>query len=162
DHRADDLLDALVLNSAFLEFNEPWLTRKVAGPMTARVGRARPMTKLPFKLSPVYGASIHASAHGEWDYNLDWKPLAGFPIYAGWLNAIRRGHLRMHRGLDIPVPVLSAASSASYKGKSWSEAARTADSVLDVDHIVRWSTGLGSHVTITRIDGGLHDLALSA
>jgi len=110
----------------------------------------------------VYGQSIHSSARGEWDYNLDWKPLAGFPIYAGWLQAIRSGHLRVHRGLDLQMPVLSTASSASYKGKSWSEAARAADSVLNVDQIVRWSTKLGPLVTIVRIDGGLHDLALSA
>jgi len=162
DRRADGLVDALVLNSAFFDFNEPWFTREVTGPITARVGRARPKTKLPFKLTPVYGQSIHSSARGEWDYNLDWKPLAGFPIYAGWLQAIRSGHLRVHRGLDLRMPVLSTASSASYKGKSWSEAARAADSVLNVDQIVRWSTKLGPLVTIVRIDGGLHDLALSA
>jgi len=118
DRRADGSVDALVLNSAFFDFNEPWFTREVTGPITARVGRARPKTKLPFKLNPVYGESIHSSARGEWDYNLDWKPLAGFPIYAGWLHAVRSGHLRVHRGLDLQVPVLSAASSASYKGKA--------------------------------------------
>jgi alpha-beta hydrolase superfamily lysophospholipase len=162
DHRGAGLIDAVVLNSAFFDFNEPWLSREVAGPITARVGRSRPKAKLPFRLTPVYGESIHSSARGEWDYNLDWKPLAGFPIYAGWLDAIRTGHRRVHRGLDLDVPVLSAASSASYKGKSWSEAARAADAVLDVDDIVRWSTRLGPVVTIVRIDGGLHDLALSA
>jgi alpha-beta hydrolase superfamily lysophospholipase len=162
DHRGAGLIDAVVLNSAFFDFNEPWLSREVAGPITARVGRSRPKAKLPFRLSPVYGQSIHSSARGEWDYDLDWKPLAGFPIYAGWLDAIRTGHRRVHRGLDLDVPVLSAASSASYKGKSWSETARAADAVLDVDDIVRWSTRLGAVVTIVRIDGGLHDLALSA
>jgi alpha-beta hydrolase superfamily lysophospholipase len=162
DRHADGLVDAVVLNSAFFDFNEPWFTREVTGPITARVGRARPKAKLPFRLSPVYGQSIHSSARGDWEYNLAWKPLAGFPIYAGWLNAIRAGHLRVHRGLDLQAPVLSLASSASYKGKSWSERARAADSVLDVDQIVRWSTRLGPLVTIVRIDGGLHDLALSA
>jgi alpha-beta hydrolase superfamily lysophospholipase len=162
DHRGAGLVDAVVLNSAFLDFNEPWFTREVVGPVTARLGRSRPKAKLPFALSSVYGQSIHSSARGEWDYNLDWKPLAGFPVYAGWLDAIRTGHQRVHHGLDLDVPVLSAASSASYKGKHWNEAARTADSVLDVDQIVRWSTGLGPVVTIVRIEGGLHDLALSA
>lgn len=27
-----------------------------------------------------YGASLHNSYHGEFDYNLQWKPLGGFPI----------------------------------------------------------------------------------
>ena len=93
-----------MLNSAFFDFNEAWFTREVTGPITARVGRARPKTKLP----SVYGQSIHSSARGEWDYNLDWKPLAGLPIYAGWLHTIRSGHLRVHRGLDLQMPVLSA------------------------------------------------------
>jgi len=151
-----------VLNSAFFDFNEPWVTREVVSPLTVRLGRSRPKTTMPFKLTPVYGESIHSSARGEWEYNLAWKPLAGFPIYAGWLAAIRTGHIRVHRGLDIPVPVFSAASSTSYKGKRWSDAARTADAVLNVEHIVRWSAGLGPLVTIARIEHGLHDLALSA
>jgi alpha-beta hydrolase superfamily lysophospholipase len=162
DRRADGLIDALVLNSAFFDFNEPWVTREVVSPLTVRLGRSRPKTTMPFKLTPVYGESIHSSARGEWEYNLAWKPLAGFPIYAGWLAAIRTGHIRVHRGLDIPVPVFSAASAASYKGKRWSDAARTADAVLNVEHIVRWSAGLGPLVTIARIEHGLHDLALSA
>jgi len=34
--------------------------------------------------------------------------------------------------------------------------------VLNADDIARWSTRLGPHVTCVRIDGGLHDLSLSA
>jgi alpha-beta hydrolase superfamily lysophospholipase len=162
DHRTDGLVDALVLNSAFFDFNEPWFTREVASPVTVRLGRARPKTKMPFKLNEVYGRSIHSSSNGSWEYNLAWKPLAGFPIYAGWVAAIRTGHLRVHAGLDIPVPVFSAASTTSYKRKTWDEAARSADAVVDVEHIVRWSSRLGPLVTIARIEGGLHDLALSA
>ena len=37
-----------------------------------------------------------------------------------------------------------------------------ADAVLNADDIARWSIRLGPHVTCVRIDGGLHDLALSA
>jgi alpha-beta hydrolase superfamily lysophospholipase len=162
DRRADALVDALVLNSAFFDFNEPWVMREVATPVTARLGRARPLTKLPFGLNQVYGMSVHRSAHGSWDYDLAWKPIAGFGIHAGWIGGIRAAHRRVRRGLDIRVPVLSAASTASSRDTKWSEAARSADTVLDVDHIVRRSAGLGRLVTIARIEGGLHDLALSA
>ena len=37
----------------------------------------------------------------------------------------------------------------------------TADSVLDVEHIARYAPRLGSHVTVVRFDGGMHDLTLS-
>jgi alpha-beta hydrolase superfamily lysophospholipase len=162
DHREAELIDGLFLNSAFFDLNEPWLLREVATPFTVRVGRLRPKTKLPFALSPVYGQSIHHTVNGTWEYDLAWKPLAGFPIYAGWITAIRTGQRRVHAGLDIRVPVLSAASTTSYKGTKWSEAARSADSVLDVEHNARWSSGLGRHVNNARIEGGLHDLMLSA
>jgi hypothetical protein len=49
----------------------------------------------------------------------------------------------------------------SYKRTKWDEAARGADSILDVDHMARWSPGLGRLVTLARIEGGLHDLTLS-
>jgi alpha-beta hydrolase superfamily lysophospholipase len=162
DRRAEGNVDALVLNSAFFDFNEPWVMREVATPVTARLGRARPMTKLPFKLNKVYGQSLHRSIHGTWDYDLAWKPIEGFGLYAGWIGAIRAGQRRVRAGLDIGVPVLSAASTASSRETKWTDAARSADTVLDVDHIVRWSPGLGRLVTIARIEGGMHDLALSA
>jgi alpha-beta hydrolase superfamily lysophospholipase len=37
-----------------------------------------------------------------------------------------------------------------------------ADTVLDVEQIVRRAPRLGRHVTIIRFEGGLHDLVLSA
>jgi alpha-beta hydrolase superfamily lysophospholipase len=162
DRRQAGVLDALLLNSAFFDLNQAWLLRQLGTPVTIRVGRARPKTRLPFGLNPVNGKSIHHTFHGSWQYDLAWKPLAGFPIYAGWLRAIRAGQRRVHAGLDIPVPILSAASAASYKGTKWSEAARSADAVLDVEHIARWSSRLGRLVTIARFEGGLHDLTLSA
>jgi len=162
DHRGAGLVDALLLNSAFFDLNVPWFLKNVATPIGVRVGRSRPKSTLPGALSPVYGQSLHSTARGAWTYDLAWKPLAGFPIYAGWMRAVRTAHKRVQAGLDIPVPILSAASTASYKGLKWGEGARSADAVLDVDHIVRWSAGLGRLVTIARIEGGMHDLTLSA
>jgi alpha-beta hydrolase superfamily lysophospholipase len=161
DRRDDGLVDALVLNSAFLDLNVAGLLRYVGTPLTTRIGRIRPNSKLPFALNPVHGMSIHRDHNGEWDYDLAWKPLAGFPVYAGWIRAIRQAQQRVHAGLEIQVPVLSLASTASYKGSVWDESARSADAVLDVEHIARWSANLGCLVTIARIEHGLHDLALS-
>jgi len=162
DRRDAGIVDALVLNSPFLDFNAPWLMRKAIGPALAEVGgRWAPDRKLPMGLNAVHGSSIHRDHYGEWDYDLSWKPLTGFPVRAGWLLAIRRAHARVHAGLDVRVPILVGCSAASYKRTRWHDDARSADSVLDVDQIARWTPALGMCTTLVRIEGGLHDLALS-
>jgi alpha-beta hydrolase superfamily lysophospholipase len=161
DHRADRRVDALFLNSPYLDLNAPPLLRTVVAPVAVRLGRRRPNADLHLNLPVVYGRSIHRDHDGEWDYDLAWKPLRAFPVRAGWLRAIRLGHARVHSGLDIEAPVLVACSTASYKKARWGDEARAADSVLDVDQIARWTPALGRHTTLVRIDGGLHDLTLS-
>jgi alpha-beta hydrolase superfamily lysophospholipase len=159
--RSDELVDGLFLNSPFFQFNVPWLTRQTLGPAARVLSRMRPYATIPRNVSLAYGHSIHADHHGEWDYDLAWKPLNGFPVRVAWLAAIRRAHARLHAGLDIQAPVLVACSSRSYRRATWSEAAMTADAVLDVAHIAGYASRLGRHITIVRIDGGLHDLTLS-
>ncbi len=158
--RGQGLVQGVFLNSPFFEFNEPWLTRKLLTPVITFVGARNPRRRLPQQLTATYGISLHTSERGEWDYSLDWKPLKGFGIYAGWVRAIALAHRTVQRGLAIDVPVLVACSMRSYRGR-FSEAAHDADSVLNVDHIVRYAAGLGRDVTVVRIDGGKHDLTLS-
>ena len=160
--RSAGLVEGLFLNSPFFQFNVPWLTRQTVGPVATAVARMRPYATVPRGVSQAYGHSIHADHHGEWEYELAWKPLNGFPVRVAWLAAIRRAHAWLHAGLDIQAPVLVACSSRSYRRATWSEAAMTADAVLDVEHIAGYASRLGRHVTIVRIDGGLHDLTLSA
>jgi alpha-beta hydrolase superfamily lysophospholipase len=162
DRRAAGPVDAMFFNSPFFDINAPWLVKTVAAPITLRMGRSRPYRTMPLGLNEVHGSSVHRDRFGEWEYNLEWKPLPGFPVRAGWLRAILLGQQRLHAGLDIPAPVLVASSTISYKKARWSDEARGADSVLDVDHMARWTPALGRRTTLVRIEGGLHDLALSA
>jgi alpha-beta hydrolase superfamily lysophospholipase len=159
--RGRGLLQALFLNSPFLEFNEPWLKRRTLGPVARLVARVAPKSVVAGGIGTVYGSTIHADYEGEWRYDLAWKPLNGFKVYAGWVRAITRAQRRVQRGLAIDVPVLLASSARSYKGKL-SKAAHHADSVLDVAHMARYGPGLGRDVTLIRIEDGLHDLTLSA
>ena len=161
DRRDQGTVDALVLNSPYLDVNGPAMVRKVVAPVAAWLGRIRPHAELRLTLSEVYGRSLHRDYDGEWEYDLTWKPVRPFPVQAGWARAIRQGHARVHNGLDIQVPVLVACSTASYKRARWGDAARAADSVLDVDQIARWTPALGRNVTLVRIEGGMHDLTLS-
>jgi alpha-beta hydrolase superfamily lysophospholipase len=161
DRRHTDTVDGLVLNSPFFDINAPWLVRRPTLAAAARFGRSRPYRAVPLGLTSVYGESLHAEHHGEWSYDLAWKPLFGFPVRAGWLHAIRAGQRRLRAGLDVHVPILLACSTNTFRGSRYREAASAADAVLDVEHMVRWAPRLGRHVTLVRIASGLHDLTLS-
>ena len=154
-------VDGLFLNSPFLDIAEPLVMRK-AGAGLARALRPRfPKAKLPAGVSDRYPRSIHRDHEGEWDFDLEWKPILGFPVRAAWLAAVRRGQLRLHKGLDVDVPVLVMASTRSIRPTRKVLDVTGADAVLDVEHMARWAPRIGRHVTLVRIDGGLHDLVLS-
>ncbi|MFB4304244.1 alpha/beta hydrolase [Actinomadura sp. NTSP31] len=160
--RGKGLVDGVFLNSPFLDINEPLPMRKI-GAGLARALRPRfPKATLPAGVSDRYPRSIHRDHEGEWDFDLAWKPMEGFPVRAAWLDAVRRGQLRVHKGLDIDVPVLVMASSRSVRPSRKVLDVTGADAVLDVAHMAKWASRLGRHVTLVRIDGGLHDLTLSA
>lgn len=155
------LADGLFLNSPFFDLAEPLVMRK-AGAGLARALRSRfPKAKLPAGVSDRYPRSLHREHDGEWDFDLAWKPLLGFPVRAAWLAAVRRGQLRLHRGLDVDVPVLVMASTRSVRPTRKVLDVTGADAVLDVEHMARYAPRIGRHVTLVRIDGGLHDLVLS-
>jgi alpha-beta hydrolase superfamily lysophospholipase len=155
------LIDGLFLNSPFFDFNVPWMMRRPLISALVTTTRRMPYRKIPLSSLGLYGQSLHADHRGEWTYDLVWKPLLGFPVTAGWLEAIRRGQRRLHRGLTIDAPVLVACSTRTFRGREWDDDVRLTDSVLDVEHIVRWAPRLGPKVTISRFDGGMHDLTLS-
>ncbi|MFD7655433.1 alpha/beta hydrolase [Actinosynnema sp. NPDC059797] len=163
ERRDDDVLDALVLNSPWLDLAEPWLLRTVGTAVIRGVGRVAPRLVLRPGLGPVYGHSVHRDHHGEWDFDLAWKPIEAFPVHAGWLRAVRRGHARLHRGLDVRVPVLLLCASRSHlRAKRWSPEAMTADTVLDVAHMRKWAPRIGRQVRVVTVENGMHDLFLSA
>jgi alpha-beta hydrolase superfamily lysophospholipase len=161
DRRADGIIDALFLNSPFLEFNMAPVARHTLGAAFAAYAKTRPYALLPAGLNQVYGRSIHADHEGEWQFNLAWKPLGGFAVRTGWLAAVRDAQIRTHRGLDIGVPVLVGSSASAYRARTWSEAVHHADAVLDPAHMARWAPSLGRHVTLIRFEGARHDLTLS-
>ena len=158
--RGQGVVQGLFLNSPFFEFNAPWISRRGLAPVVRLIGRTRPYAGIGQQLGTVYGASLHRSEHGEWEYDLAWKPLAGYKILAGWVRAISLAHRQLQRGLAIDVPVLVAGSTRSHRGR-FSEAAHHADAVLNVEDMKRYAPGLGRDVTFVQIEGGKHDLTLS-
>ncbi|GAA3624548.1 alpha/beta hydrolase [Microlunatus ginsengisoli] len=156
-----DKVVALALDSPWLDLQGSAMVRAIGTPVVDALGRQAPTSIIPLPDLGFYARTLHASLEGEWDYDLELKSSPSPPIRAGWLRAIRQGHQRVAAGLGLPMPVLVMASAATEFARKWHEGLRSADTVLDVDQIVSRGARLGRHVTIVRIDGGLHDLFLS-
>lgn len=151
----------VVLNSPWLDLNEPWFTRRIAAPLLRRFGHLVPHLPVS-ELGSGYGRSLHVSTGGQWEYNLEWKPLEGFGVYAGWLAAILRGHHRVARGLEIHVPVFMATSGARGDNNDpGPHELATTDVVLSPPQMWNQAANLGRDVTVVRVNGGRHDLTLS-
>src|SRR3712207_2479514 len=154
-------VDAVFLNSPWLDLNGSFWLRTAGTKAIDQVGARRPFQSIPRNVTGLYGKSLHRDRGGEWHFDLDWKPLESWPMFAGWLRAIRRGHSAVHRGLDVGAPVLVLSSASSVHPRVWEPAVDTSDIVLDVDLMARWVQKLSAHVTLVRVPGALHDVTLS-
>jgi alpha-beta hydrolase superfamily lysophospholipase len=155
-------IGALVLNSPFFDLHGPAVLR--TPPTSAALIALARLRKRYVVRKPTpggYGTSLHRDYSGEFDYNLDWKPLGGFPVTFGWINAIRRGQARLHRGLDVGVPNLILRSDHSVRESPDPELIQRGDAVLDVALIARWAGCVGNHTTIAPITDAKHDVFLS-
>ncbi|MFD4292778.1 alpha/beta hydrolase [Rhodococcus sp. NPDC058505] len=150
-----------ILNSPWFDLQGPSYVRNVGTVAIRTVGRLRDKLELKQPPMDVYGRTLHRSQRGEWDYDLEWKPLRGYGVTFGWLRAVRRAQARLHRGLDIGVPSLILRSKVTHYSMRYTEKSEAADLVLDVKQIARWAGCLGDRTTIVPIEGARHDVFLS-
>ncbi|MGK2880294.1 MAG: alpha/beta hydrolase [Mycobacterium sp.] len=151
----------LVLNSPWLDLHGPAILRSAG-----TVGIRALSSVLKMRLARgtgvgTYGSTLHSDFDGEFDYNLTWKPVEGFPVTFGWINAIRRGHARLHRGLDVGVPNLLLRSDRSVAETDGVQVAHRGDAVLDVTQIARWAGCIGNRTSVVPIPDAKHDVFLS-
>jgi alpha-beta hydrolase superfamily lysophospholipase len=159
-------ITGLVLNSPFFDLQGPAVLR--AAPTSAALlglGRWRKLKVIRKPTAGGYGNTLHRDYAGDFDYNLDWKPLGGFPVTFGWINAVRRGHAKLHRGLDVGVPNLILRSDHSVREIGPEgfdpDAIQRGDAVLDVTQIARWAGCVGNRTTVVPIADAKHDVFLS-
>lgn len=163
DRRETHPINALILNSPWLDLQGSTFERTIGTWLLQGIAKIRPLANVPRKLSSIYPQSIHSSARGEWDFNPRWKPLTPQPVKAGFFAAVRRQHARLHRGMDVGVPVLMLRSARSRLDlDGWHDDAQVTDIVLDVEHMERWLPKLGNDVTDLSLPGAKHDVMLSA
>ncbi|MCW2782576.1 MAG: alpha/beta hydrolase [Marmoricola sp.] len=152
----------MVLNAPWLVMHGDAFTRNLAMPVIQRLGAAQPKRLIPRTVSGLFARSIHRDHEGEWPFDLSWKPLHSWPVYAGWLRAIRKGQARVADGLNISAPILMVSSAASTEPDSINDpAVFSTDIVLDVEKMRARAPFLGHHVTIVQIPGAMHDVTLS-
>ncbi len=156
------MVDALILNSPFLDWNMSDFLEDIAIPVVACFSKCCPDLKIPQGGNSNYAKSLLKRYDGEWDYNTEWKLPLSPPVEASWLRAIDEAHADLQAEPKIMVPVLLMHSDASVSDDDGYEAYSHKDAVLDVDDISRFGRGLGPCVCEVTIVGGLHDLVLSA
>jgi len=161
DRAREKTVNALILNSPFFEFNAPAALLKTAIPLFSAFGKSFPEMLSPLKLSDGYPMSLHRDYYGEWQFDMDKKPVKGFKIHLGWIRAIHKAQKRLQNKLDISCPILLLHSSASTKSGKYNDDMQTADAVLNVRHMKKYGPGLGSDVRLEEIPEGKHDLVLS-
>ncbi|HEY6933969.1 MAG TPA: alpha/beta hydrolase [Marmoricola sp.] len=153
---------AFVLNAPWLDMHGSTLTRTLLMPAIQRLGAVQPRRLVPRDVDGLYGRSLHRDFDGEWDYDLAWKPLESWPVFAGWVRAVRLAHRRLTHGLELDQPVLVLSSSRSSHPTSMRDPdVHRTDVVLDVEQIRRRAPLLGRHVTVDQVVGARHDVTLS-
>ena len=159
--RADiQTVNALYLNSPFFELNAGWFTRNILSPVLSCLGTVFPKMKLPVSGTPYYGESLHKNYRGEWDYDLNLKPMTNTPR-AGWFRAVRKAHRTIRKGLSIECPVLVMHSDKSGSESKWNDQIHVTDVVLNVDDIAKRALSIGKNVEIMAIPQAKHDIILS-
>jgi alpha-beta hydrolase superfamily lysophospholipase len=156
-------LVGLVLNAPWLDLSGSLPTRTLQSAATKALAGKAATWEIPRAENDIYIRSLHRAFSGEWSFDLALKRPTSNPVRPGWLNAVTRAQDRIKEGLDIDVPILVVMSARSSvpKQRDDEDVTRT-DIVLNVDHVASRVPKLGWHVTMVRLDGALHDVALSA
>jgi len=155
------MVDALILNSPFLEFNLSKIQKWISIPLTLLISKLAPYASFKKPLSELYAKSVHKNFNGEWNYDFDIKPAEGFPAYFTWAQAVHRAQQIVRTKADIQIPVLVMHSSKSCRPKRWDPCLLESDMVLDVEHIKAYGPKLGKNVTLLEVKNAMHDVFLS-
>ncbi|GAA1804109.1 alpha/beta hydrolase [Nesterenkonia flava] len=160
-HRHPRDVGALVLNSPWLEVPGDVPARTAAEGLVAPVKALNPKATLKVPRLDNYWESLSDQAHGEWTLHPRWRPRQPFPMTVGWLKAVFAGHRQVHRGLDLPMPILVLLSSGTVYRRHWTQEYQENDGVLDVDLLARRAVKLGRCVTVLRVPRAMHDVFAS-
>lgn len=158
---AKELIDGLILNSPFFDFNQPKVLTIVSTYLIKLIAKISPYSNISQAVAPAYVQSLHSDFHGEWDFNLNWKPIEGHPTYYKWLSAIIDVQNQLKYS-NITVPILIMHSSSSKKIKEFSNEAFINDIILNVEDMKKIGKNIGKNVSFIEINNAQHDIFLSS
>lgn len=151
----------LILNSPFLEIPQAQIKTSLMYRAGKLITKINPNATLPRSVNPNYARTLHQQFGGEWDYDLNKKPINGFTIYFKWAFAIIKAQKFLQQQSDIKTPILILHSKKSNTSKKLNTSSFTSDVVLNVSHIKKYGKRLGKRIKMVSIKDGLHDLLLS-
>jgi alpha-beta hydrolase superfamily lysophospholipase len=162
DHQKSDLFDAVFANSPFYNMNMSFIVRALGVPIVSCQGKRKPDALMHEKDNiGIYGSSLHRSAHGEWNFNTNWKQIVSPEVTKAWVRAIHKGQIQARKGFVIDKPILVLHSSKSVYGKVWDTKFFEGDAVLNVKYIDRRANNIKGDCEVKIIENGMHDLILS-
>lgn len=154
-------VDALALNSPWLEFQASELGRTALAKILKATSHRNPYRNLPGIDPGFYTRTVSNRFEGEWDYNLAWRPANGFPLHTGFISAVFAAQAKVKKGLDLKQPVLVMLSAKDYLLPRWNDAASRSDVALNVQVVAQRSINLGRELHLVRLPNALHDVFLS-
>lgn len=178
-HRHPKAIDALVINSPWLDTQISPIIKAASTPLLASISTTYdPRQIIPTPDSGFYQRAITGYRDtdekipaGEeddifwapqgWNPNPAWRNNATHPTRAGWLWAIIEAQKVLAENANIQCPILVIHSARSYDQTEWSDQCRYTDTVLDVTQIRDRGYQLGPHVTLVAVENALHDVFIS-
>ena len=155
-----------MLNSPWLDLQGPAILR--AAPTAAAIGaisRFRKKRVVPLADGGrIRRHAAHASYGGDFDYDLNWKPIGGFPSRSAGCTPSAARRSSCTAGSDVGVPNLILRSDRSVRevtDPDKTDEIQRGDAVLDVKQIARWAGCIGNRSTIVPIVDAKHDVFLS-
>lgn len=174
DRRGRHTIDGLILTSPWFDINEHWFLKHVVAKIIYSIGKIAPLVPSPRGIDPNYPRAIHKDyaikekkeagiyEEGLWEFNIHLKGISHFPVYSGFLRAVRNGHRRVQKGLELNCPILLLHSDKKgERSKKIKSYYFTSDCVLDPADMAKQVSNLGTNVTESIIPNGIHDLSLS-
>lgn len=149
-----------------LVLNAPWIANQAPVMLQAAVRQASrigdPLRVIPLPDNGLYRRATHVDLGGQWRFDLRIKSNSErFRVRVGWMHAVLEAHAAVRRGLHIDTPVFVGMSAASGNPVRWGPEVTSTDTIIDVGEVAKAAPRLGNTVTVAKISGGMHDLALS-
>lgn len=156
-------ISGLILNSPFFDFTYSVSVKKNLLKAVHTLTKINPNMNIHIPWTIQFFKQIHKNYNGEWHFDLNMKPMKGFPTYFAWLKAIDNAQkqiLQSTTEIKIPILILHSAESNTGLFRNPKKMA-TSDVVLEVNDIKRIGSKIGNDVTLIEIKDGMHDIFLS-